>query len=87
MLSKQGVPRMFIKGGCASVPEGCRQIRRDLKGANTAGRKDIGEMKGAKYVQLGQGMIKGDVITVPKNVDDVNIMERENVFKTDQSSI
>lgn len=44
-------------------------------------------MKGAKYVQLGQGMIKGDVTTVPKNVDDVNIMERENVFKTDQSSI
>lgn len=32
-------------------------------------------------------MIKGDVITVPKNVEDVNIMERENVFKTDQSSI
>lgn len=24
---------MFIKGGCASVPERCRQIRRDLKGS------------------------------------------------------
>lgn len=42
-------------------------------------------MKGAKYVQLGQRMIKGDMITVPKNVKDINIME--NVFRTDQSSI
>lgn len=37
-------------------------------------------MKGDKYVQLGQKTIKGDMITVPKNVKDVNIMERENVF-------
>lgn len=44
-------------------------------------------MKGAKYVQLGQGMIKGDMITVPKNVKDVNNMERENVFRTHQSNI
>lgn len=32
-------------------------------------------------------MIKGDMISVPKNVKDVNIMERENVFRTNQSSM
>lgn len=44
-------------------------------------------MKGVNYVQLGQRMIKGDMIAVPKNVKDVNILERENVLRTDQSSI
>lgn len=44
-------------------------------------------MKGAKYVQLGQRMIKEDMRTVPKNVKDVNIMERENVCRTNQSSM
>lgn len=32
-------------------------------------------------------MIKGDMISVPKNVKDVNIMERENVVRTNQSSM
>lgn len=32
-------------------------------------------------------MIKGDMISVPKNVKDVNIMERENGVRANQSSM